>query len=242
MRPGLNDLLELIEASTAVEGIRWCLAANLDNLSAALSTNRPYFWATYGVVAQKKANTAGSTIDGWTDLDALNASDSLGLRLLDKLATGERHDLQTMLAHKQAFDSEAAAYANPLPAWMRYEAMASEPGNRAVTDPQDPGFIRAYWSFLKLRHLKPETPAQAEAVHAAVENAVTMLARLLRTNGQSRMHPAMDDAAVLCTPSSTAKSELSATAAMSTDWSNDRLKVEAFRCQLQQTARTITGR
>lgn len=160
---GLNDLLDLIEAGTAVGGIRWCLGANLDNLNAVLSAERPFFWATYGVVPAKKANTAGAAIDGWIDLDALNASESLGLRLLDRLVADERPDLRTMLDHRRAFQNEADTYANPLPAWMRYEAMTTDPRSRPVSDPQDPVFIRQYWSFLKLRQLKPADPARARS-------------------------------------------------------------------------------
>ena len=79
----LKNLLDLVEASTAVPGIRWCLAANLDGLHAVLSSSRPYFWGAYGFVPSDKTNAVGADEGGWIDLDAINASKALGLRLLE---------------------------------------------------------------------------------------------------------------------------------------------------------------
>lgn len=181
---GLNDLLDLIEASTAVPGIRWCLGANLDDLNAVLPSSRPYVWATYGFAPKEEADAGAGAIGGWFNLDTLNASRGLGLRLLQQLVAEERPDLRTMLEHRQEFGSEAAAYANPLPAWMRYEAMALGLNSRPVSDPQDPDFIRQYWTFLKQRHLRPNPRSRAEAEQAEVELTVTTLARRLHTSGQ----------------------------------------------------------
>lgn len=182
---GRKDLFDVVEASTAVPGIRWCMTANLDDLSAVLSKNDPFFWERYCFVRKHTPDAVGDHMGGWVNLDALNARSAVGLCLLRDLAAGEAPDLGMMITHPEDFASEGLAFTNPLPAWMRYEAMAADPSTRPVSDPQDPAFIAQYWSFLKLRHLKRDTPWQAEPEHAEVEGAVTAIASQLHRSGRT---------------------------------------------------------
>jgi hypothetical protein len=180
----LTDILRLVEASTAVPGIRWCFAANLDNLHAVLPSNDPMFWSLYGFVPKDRTGTARAEPDGWINLNALNVDRSVGLRLLQEVAKEERPDLQMVLAQPQAFASENATFANPLPAWMRFEAAAAGHSSHPVSDPQDPYFIGQYWSFLKLRHLRRDALSPTGTADVEAENTVRVLSQALQLSGK----------------------------------------------------------
>lgn len=178
----LLELQGLIEDSTAVPGIRWCLGANLDGLDSVLSASQPYFWEWHGYAPSGEEDHRGDSLRGWIDVDTLNAGTAVGLRVLEQLAHDEKADLGTMIRHRETFASEAVTFATPLSARIRHEAMLRGNPHRAVSDPHDPDFIRQYWQHLKDYHVAQGPITRSQVAEATLEFAVTHLARRLSSS------------------------------------------------------------
>lgn len=156
----LDELMETIDASTATPGLRWCLTANLDSYYRVIGKSGN-LWARYGVATDVDAVADGTAIGGWRNLDALNAKHSLGLRVLEELASEEQADIETIRANLKEFKGEQSAFANPLPALLRLRALQQNKTVRPLTDPQDPAFIELYWDYLLDQRNLVEQPADA---------------------------------------------------------------------------------
>ena len=110
---------------------------------------------------------------GWLDLDAINAREQVGLKLLERVpGNTNRADLADLgeIRHDAAhFDYEARLLCNPLPAWLRLE-VSDEDTPAGLVNVYLTRFVSAYWERRKAT--LAFTPDQA----AELELVVTLLA------------------------------------------------------------------
>ena len=179
-----QQFLDQISASTRVNGLQWCITANIDEYDTVLSPSNSDFWTAYSASLGDDAVSTGRALGGWLDLDDANSRASLGLNLLERVVAAEQWDVATMLAYANDFRMEHAAFANPLPAWIRFESLSHGDQGRAATDPQDPAFIAAYWAHLKRNHRPQGTTRSTSRADAELDLAVRAIADQIRASGK----------------------------------------------------------
>jgi hypothetical protein len=167
-RPNFFDTLrKLISESTVEPPIRWIIAADEAHLDVLVSRADQWFWEKYGYL------DALPQLAGWVDLNSLDCTEQIGLRLIDQFAgTEERLALDEFRRDPLAFKYEVDQLCMPLPAWLSIETGFDDNGRRTLSDIHRGAIVVAYWNRRKAILARSFDGAEEE-----LDQLVTILAQ-----------------------------------------------------------------